>query len=86
MDRCPEKFVSNPDRTVRGSYLKTGKPSTEGGWTEYSLENNENTFFISQNGDSDVTLENRQGFEVSKALQFWDTEWNWEWNPFLINE
>ena len=62
--------------------FKTGEPSPEGGWTEYSLDNNENTFFISQNGDSDVTLENRQGFEVSKALQFWDTEWNWDWNPF----
>ena len=62
--------------------FKTGKPSSEGGWIEYSLDNNENTFFISQNGDSDVTLENRQGFEVSKALQFWDTEWHWDWNPF----
>ena len=64
------------------SLFKTGEPSSDGGWTEYTLENNENTFFISQNGQSDVTLENRDGLEVSKALRFWDTEWNWDWEPF----
>ena len=36
---------------------ETGVPSSDGGWVEYSLENNENTFFISQSGQSDVTLE-----------------------------
>ena len=64
------------------SLFKTGEPSSDGGWVEYTLENNENTFFISQNGKSEVTLENRDGLEVSKALRFWDTEWNWDWKPF----
>ena len=79
--RGPRTVVTWTGRSVE-SWFKTGEPSLEGGWIEYSLENNENTFFISQNGESDVVLENRQGFEVSKALQFWDTEWNWDWAPF----